>query len=85
MAVNPLFLGAVESNKDQMMWLNSSVPKWLNLPLTHDCDFQYPGSPVGSGQPSREAHQPFIHFSCKKPLLVINDSVQAEWCFWFDP
>lgn len=78
MAVNPLFLGAVESNKEQMMWLNSSIPKWLNPPRTHDCDFQYPGSPVGPGQPSREAHQPFILFSWTKPLLVINDSVDAE-------
>lgn len=47
MALN-LLLEAVESNKEQMMWLNSSIPKWLNHPLTHDCDFQYPGSPVGA-------------------------------------
>lgn len=39
----------------------------------------------GPGQPSREAHQPFILFSWTKPLLVINDSVRGEWCFWFDP
>lgn len=83
MVVNPLFLRAVDSNAELMMKLNSSIPKWLSL--THACDFQHPGSPAGPGQPSREARQPFIHFSWKQPLLVINDSVRAEWCFWFDP
>ncbi|KAK2844200.1 hypothetical protein Q5P01_010859 [Channa striata] len=45
----------VESSKEQMMWLNYSIPKWLNPPLNHDCDFQYPGSPTGPGEPSGEA------------------------------
>jgi len=61
------------------------MPKLLNPPLVHDCDFQYSSSPAGPEQPSREAHQPFIHFSWKQPLSLINDSAHAEWCFWFDP
>lgn len=68
MALNFLLLAAIESNAYLMMWLNSSILEWLNPSLTHGCDFQYPGSPVGPKQPSRKTHQLFIHFSWKGPL-----------------
>lgn len=84
MAVNPLPGSSwIKSGADDVVELlypqvaKSSTHTWLWFPVSRQ--------PSRPRQPNRESHQPFIHFSWKQPLSVINDSVRTEWCFWSDP
>lgn len=64
-----------------MLTLNSEI-------FTHDCDLQHPNSLAWQPSSPLAFHPLFcfvLFFLRGECLSVINDSVDVEWCFWFDP